>query len=270
VFAQTPYYYLSPEFANLNPSISFFNASYELSDLEDNILEVVIAPNNPDGTTKPPFYWRSKQLYDLVFYWPSYTRVTQAYGYDTMIFSMSKMSGHAGSRLGWALVRNPQVANLMGRYVYISTHGVTLDAQYRALITINDIVSDKGEVFSYVSKVLKNRWDELISIFDTQTRFVIRGETDFCLMWVECLDVNEQVRERELAELVSRRQRSLPADPSACAQTFLDVGIKTIDGVDSGSPGFVRINMMEHEATHSILVRRLDMLLKGPRTVVIT
>jgi len=46
---QTPYYYLIPDFANLNPGSSKFNSSLRLLDPLDNILEVITSPNNPDG-----------------------------------------------------------------------------------------------------------------------------------------------------------------------------------------------------------------------------
>jgi len=61
-----------------------------------------------------------------------------------MIYSMSKMSGHSGSRMAWALVKDPAVADLMGHYIYVSTHGTTIEPQFRALITINQILADNG------------------------------------------------------------------------------------------------------------------------------
>jgi len=110
-----------------------------------------------------------------------------------------------------------------------------------------------GRIFAYVSAVLQQRWAEVIALFSTQSefsveyflrkiltfissigRFVIRGESNFCLLWIECTDVEPHILAQEQAIIVDRRERSLPAPISTCAQTFLNVGLKTIDGVAAG------------------------------------
>lgn len=67
-------------------------------------IEVVTSPNNPDGNIREPVVKNNgnngKLVYDLAYYWPQYTPITQPADYDIMYFTFSKSTGHAGSRIG--------------------------------------------------------------------------------------------------------------------------------------------------------------------------
>lgn len=114
-------------------------------------VEIVTRPNNPNGacgavyhTTaaaavvcrrlcsrhdtgdlrQPMVQDDSRVLYDLAYNWPQFTSsCNQTLDHDTMIFTASKMSGHAGSRFGWALVKDPEQAELMRAYISTQTLG---------------------------------------------------------------------------------------------------------------------------------------------------
>jgi hypothetical protein len=67
-----------------------------------NFIEFVTSPNNPDGQLKKavlqgPF---AKQIHDLAYYWPHYTPIPSPVDEDLMLFTLSKLTGHAGSRFG--------------------------------------------------------------------------------------------------------------------------------------------------------------------------
>ena len=67
-----------------------------------NIVEFVTSPNNPDGELKKavvggPFV---KTIHDLAYYWPHFTAIPAPADEDLMIFTISKLTGHAGSRFG--------------------------------------------------------------------------------------------------------------------------------------------------------------------------
>lgn len=68
----------------------------------DTVIEFVTAPNNPDGqmnkaTLNGP---NVKTIHDHAYYWPHYTPITSPFNHDLMLFTISKVTGHAGSRFG--------------------------------------------------------------------------------------------------------------------------------------------------------------------------
>ena len=65
-------------------------------------IEVVNSPNNPDGTHREAVVngGKGKVIYDFAYYWPQYTAITSAADHDIMLFTLSKCTGHAGSRIG--------------------------------------------------------------------------------------------------------------------------------------------------------------------------
>jgi L-tryptophan---pyruvate aminotransferase len=67
----------------------------------DTCIELVCSPNNPDGSSRKPVAKSGKAAHDLAYYWPQYTAITEAAGHDIMLFTVSKCTGHAGTRLGY-------------------------------------------------------------------------------------------------------------------------------------------------------------------------
>lgn len=74
-------------------------------DKDEPYIEIVTSPNNPDGSLREPVVNRSggKVLHDLAYYWPHYTPITAPADYDLSLFTASKCTGHAGSRIGLVL-----------------------------------------------------------------------------------------------------------------------------------------------------------------------
>ena len=66
----------------------------------NNFIEFVTSPNNPDGLLKHSILSGSSAIYDHAYYWPHFTAIPAPSDQDVMIFSSSKLSGHAGSRFG--------------------------------------------------------------------------------------------------------------------------------------------------------------------------
>lgn len=72
-------------------------------DKNESYIEVVTSPNNPDGTLRVPVVnsaAKGKLIHDLAYYWPQYTPITYEADHDVMLFTFSKCTGHAGSRIG--------------------------------------------------------------------------------------------------------------------------------------------------------------------------
>jgi hypothetical protein len=69
-----------------------------LSQDPSTVIEFVTVPNNPDGTIRVPYYNNAHLIYDMVYYWPSLTTIKVKASFPIMMFSMSKLTGHAVSQ----------------------------------------------------------------------------------------------------------------------------------------------------------------------------
>ncbi|KAH1058584.1 hypothetical protein GYH30_002930 [Glycine max] len=156
-------------------------ASYEKN---EPYIEVVTSPNNPDGTMRGPVVKseaEGKLIHDLAYYWPHYTPITHQADHDIMIFTFSKCTGHAGSRLGWAIVKDIEVAKKMTRYVQMSSIGVSKESQTR-VAKIMGVICDgyqnfgsmKSELFfEYSKRILKQRWEKLWEVIEESKVFSV-------------------------------------------------------------------------------------------------
>ena len=72
------------------------------TDKNSIFIEFVTSPNNPDGKlTKEVLEGPNvKSIYDRAYYWPHFTAIPSPADDDLMIFTISKLTGHAGSRFG--------------------------------------------------------------------------------------------------------------------------------------------------------------------------
>lgn len=67
----------------------------------DGFIEFVTSPNNPDTRLcKPVLGGSAAAIVDHAYYWPHFTHIPAPSDEDVMMFTMSKLSGHAGSRFG--------------------------------------------------------------------------------------------------------------------------------------------------------------------------
>ncbi|XP_012834595.1 PREDICTED: tryptophan aminotransferase-related protein 2-like [Erythranthe guttata] len=102
-------------------------------DKDGPYIEMVTTPNNPDGFIIEPVLNRAKGMpvHDLAYYWPQYTAINSSADHDIMLFTVSKCTGHAGSRIGWAIVKDEAVARKMVKFIEVSTIGVSKEPQKR-------------------------------------------------------------------------------------------------------------------------------------------
>lgn len=139
--------------------------------INDVYFKFATSPNNPDAETQKPE--GAISVVDMCYYWPQYTRITREKpSHDVMIFGLSKCTGHAGTRIGWAVVKDKHTADLMREFVELSTCGVSRDAQKRAR-TILAAAADL-RCFQFAQHKLAKRW----SLF----KHYSRGSTDFKIL----------------------------------------------------------------------------------------
>ncbi|KAL3571143.1 hypothetical protein D5086_028392 [Populus alba] len=134
---------------------------------EGPYIELVTSPNNPDGYVRQSVVNKSGGIlvHDLAYYWPQYSPIAAAADHDIMLFTVSKSTGHAGMRIGWALVKDEEVAKKMVKYVELNTIGVSKDSQLRAAKVLQVVTdgckyptSKEGSLFDFAAHLMEERW----------------------------------------------------------------------------------------------------------------
>lgn len=143
-----------------------------------NLIELVTSPNNPDGQLKKSVLHgpNVKAIYDRVYYWPHFTAIDSApANEEVMLFSLSKLTGHAGSRFGWAVVKDEEVYQRMLTHVSLNTIGISREAQLRALQLVKVALQGNGkEIFKFGYKTLSSRWEKLNETLSVSSRFSLQ------------------------------------------------------------------------------------------------
>nr|AAM69848.1 putative alliin lyase [Aegilops tauschii] len=226
-------------------------------------IELVVSPNNPDGAIREAVLSsdssKGKAIHDLVYYWPQYTPITSPAVHDIMLFTMSKLSGHGGTRLGWALVKDSDVAKKMVYFVYGSTIGVSKDSQLRAA-KILGVVSDAYEpgpgdgtqlrLFDFARRRTGERWRALRAAVAATGTFSLPDEiTGYC-------NFTKQTVAAYPAFAWLRCHKDGVED---CAEFLRGHGIVARGGEQFGGDArCVRVNMLDRDAVFNVLIQRLS------------
>jgi aspartate/methionine/tyrosine aminotransferase len=152
-FAEPPHYHKFPEFAKLQ-GIKWAKTS--------DSLQICTIPNNPDYSFT---FGTERSIYDLSYNWPMYMcGEALELNYDIMVFSMSKATGHATTRIGWILCKDEALARKLDHFVEHSS-GVSLHTQlYAAHVLKTQNESGHQSVWQYGEKVLMERWVEVTKL----------------------------------------------------------------------------------------------------------
>jgi L-tryptophan--pyruvate aminotransferase len=123
--------------------------------------------------------WSPKTIFDVCYNWPQYLidRDGRSHSFtikqDIMIFSLAKATGHAGTRIGWALVRDTQIARYMEDYIEYTTGGVSVEAQHKCLSLLNHqnnlfrLGANHYTCFGVGKSILQSRWNDLYNAWKT-------------------------------------------------------------------------------------------------------
>ncbi|MGH7241105.1 MAG: aminotransferase class I/II-fold pyridoxal phosphate-dependent enzyme [Candidatus Saccharimonadales bacterium] len=124
-----------------------------------SFAEIITNPNNPDNKVRTEKSEHGYSIYDLCYNWPQYTNIVR-YAEDIMVFSLGKATGHAGTRIGWALVKDHAIAEDMKFFIELSTSGVSEDAQFRAtnILKTQTSLKDWTSCFVVGKQELDQRW----------------------------------------------------------------------------------------------------------------
>lgn len=224
-------------------------------------IELVTSPNNPDGSIREAVFNGSGQIlvHDVAYYWPQYTPISSKADHDIMLFTLSKSTGHAGMRLGWALVKDEAIAKKMVKFIEISSIGVSKDSQVRAA-KIMDVINDSYEdsktsneskrFFDYAREEMAKRWSQLREVVNNGQAFSLPtlpvGECNFshqtfatqpAFAWLKCEQVDD------------------------CESFLKKHKILTRGGVHFGSSKkYVRASLIGHEEDYNEFIRRLSLI----------
>ncbi|KAI5021846.1 hypothetical protein ZWY2020_058576 [Hordeum vulgare] len=257
VVSPAPYYSSYPPQTDLLLS-GFYRWAGDANAFDgDGHIELVCSPNNPDGAIREAVLnsESGKAIHDLVYYWPQYTPIAGAAAHDVMLFTMSKITGHAGARLGWALVKDRDVAKKMVYFVDRSTIGVSKDSQLRAakiLAVVSDAYGDDARLrlFDFARRRMRERWRALRAAVAATGAFSLPEETaGYC-------NFTKQTVAAYPAFAWLRCEKDGVED---CAEFLRGHSIVARGGEQFGGDArCVRVNMMDTDGVFDVLIQRLS------------
>lgn len=187
--AKAPYFMRFPKFAEA--AGVDWNASLRG-------VEILTTPNNPDGTVitqEPVNYLKSTLVYDLSYNWLQYATPVN-YDKDIMVFSLSKATGHASTRIGWALFKDEALAKRVRDYIETSTCGMSIEAQWKALKVIeHNLYKGDETCFRWGKNVLDRQWNTIKS---TNLPFEVANNSGMFL-WFKMDNHEEYFKEKEIS-----------------------------------------------------------------------
>ncbi|KAK1425890.1 hypothetical protein QVD17_21252 [Tagetes erecta] len=262
VVAAAPYYSSYVEILNLVRSGLYkWDGDAHEFDKDEPYIELVTSPNNPSGVIRGPVVSRDGGIlvHDLAYYWPQYTPITSSLEFDIMLFTASKCTGHAGSRIGWALVKDIEVAKKMTKFMEVSTIGVSKESQLR-VAKILQVVADRckrfgspegDNFFEFSKNLLTKRWEILReTVKKTQMFTLPKYPLQHC-------NYTGDVTQAHPAFAWIKYKDGM----DDCEMLFKEHKILTRGGKKFGTdPGFVRVSMVSREEEFNLLIDRLSMI----------
>jgi len=208
---------------------------------------LLLAPNNPDGSCASPQqlkeWHKSYKNYDVPFihdaayythiYLPE-THTLPPIG-DVQIYSISKMLGLSGLRLGYVVCHNIQYYKLIQEYVEAMTVGVSTSSQ--------------SLLFDILDRRMRS-YPTLVSKFESMCALELENNKKLCLnIDPEILEVPTNFP--ETYGMFGWFKVGPKAD-------FIKSKINIIDGALFGMPGMVRMNLAFHSDIMEDIVKRLN------------
>ncbi|KAI4336200.1 hypothetical protein L6164_014755 [Bauhinia variegata] len=261
VLSAAPYYSSYPVMTDYQKSGLYkWAGEAESFDKEGPYIELVTSPNNPDGYVRHSVVNRTRGflVHDLAYYWPQYTPISSPANNDLTLFTVSKSTGHAGMRIGWALVKDKEVARKMTKFIELNTIGVSKDSQLRAakvLKAVSDSCEEEGSsqeaesFFKYSYNIMEHRWKQLRVAVQRSGMFSLPTFSPaFCTFF-------SQVLEPHPAFVWLKCE----GDIEDCERFLRGHKILTRSGVQFGvDPKYVRVSMLDTDENFIHFIDRLS------------
>ncbi|GJV70188.1 tryptophan aminotransferase-related protein 3-like protein [Tanacetum coccineum] len=217
-----------------------------------DVVEFVTSPNNPDGELKTSVLG-GKTIYDHAYFWPHFTPISGPSDHDLMIFTLSKLTGHAGTRFGWAVIKDKDVYEKVLNYISVADLGISKDTQLRVLKLLKVAVEGDGKpIFEFAYNKMRDRWERLTSVFAESTRFSIQQRHP-----LHCNFFNEtRLPSPAYAWVKCERE-----EENDCGAVLEAGNIKGRSGsIFSAKDRYVRLSLIKSQDDFELLLQRLTEL----------
>jgi L-tryptophan--pyruvate aminotransferase len=174
-WAKPPHFSRFPKLADF-AKLDWFNTEVAIT--------ITSNPNNPDNSISDE---TGSTILDLCYNWPQYTDQVKKYDHPVMVFSLSKATGHASTRIGWAILKDKELAKALETYIEISTGGLSIDAQIRAEKVIEHQLSTDYTVFDYGKHVLNERWKIINKLVEENKLYFTVMNSSGMFLWANGL-----------------------------------------------------------------------------------
>jgi len=243
VAMRDPYWCLIPPLARMHGLEPTFGSP--CADSGDPYL--LLAPNNPDGRCYSPDEMKALHqeykeagvplMHDAAYYTHIYLPATHTLPIvgDIQIFSISKMLGLSGLRIGYVVCRNLEFYKLIQAYMEAMTVGVSIASQ----TWLYDLLDRRMRSFP-----------TLVEKFEGTCALELENNKKLCRQIdPEVLEVPENVA--DIPGMFGWFKVGPKAD-------FSKSKINLVDGALFGAPGMVRLNLAFPTSTMEEIVRRLN------------
>jgi len=199
VYCQVPYWSKFPRMTNefAPRTVWVDEAGAAAAEETNSLIEIIVSPSNPANllhTEQAPIMApKERQVWDLVYYWPSSYADADALvelDEDIMIYSLSKLAGYAAHRFSWAWVRDPVVADDMANYISTTTQAYPANEMIYSINVLQAILKSVGtenDFFKLTQQVLLSRCNQIEEVFAMGGgRFKVAVPCGNMYMLVEC------------------------------------------------------------------------------------
>ncbi|KAE8694729.1 Tryptophan aminotransferase-related protein 4 [Hibiscus syriacus] len=256
VIASVPYYSLYKNQVEYFDSekFEFEGDDHTWRNTSANVIEFVTSPNNPDGQLNKAIVDgpNVKTIYDRAYYWPHFTPIPAPADEDFMVFTLSKLTGHAGSRFGWAIIKDETVFNRMIIHIQLNSLGVSKDTQLRAFKLLKAVLEEGTEIFDFGYRTMKMRWDRLVTTLSLSNRFSLQKfNPQYCIFYCK-------IRDFSPAYAWVKCEREEDNDCHAVLKAANIIGRQ--GNVFGSKDRYVRLSLVRSQDDFDILIQRLQKL----------
>lgn len=161
------------------PYFARFDTMLSSISLNPNAKPYVLAtsPNNPNGTLHHGY----TTVKDSCYNWSTYYNLNEPgvpCSSPIQVFSLSKLSGHASSRLGWVLCQDVKMAEQIAQWNEYYSGGVSLESQDKGARVL-DYLARTPEFFERYRSILSQRNKVLDSLMG-RDKYSERGMFLYC------------------------------------------------------------------------------------------